>query len=172
MEARHPFSKSDIHGLIVIHTALVMGMIVFAAVVLGNCLRNRGIGPGIIPDFVTRAAYANAVLPVLALIASRLFLSKRFSRAFTRLRSRELHIEGFKSEVRTAYLVRAAITELPALIGLAAAFLVALGPGDIFAAPRVHLSHFLGALLFVVETLRVAPTEGRINTAFREYAPE
>ena len=172
MLARHPFSKSEIQGMVMVHAALMAGVAAFGGVALIFAFMNRGLGPGVIPDFVTLVAYANVVLPLLALVASRAYLKAKINRACRRLRDRSIHIEGFKRKLRTAYLLRAAIMEFPALLGLTAVLIVALGPGDIFAAPTVHLAHFLGALFFLIETARVTPTESRLDHLLREQVSD
>jgi hypothetical protein len=169
MLARHPFSKSEIQVMVVIHAALMAGVAAFGGVALTFAFMNRGIGPGVIPDFVTLVAYANVVLPLLALAASRAYLKAKVNRACERLRDRSIHIEGFKRKLRSAYLFRAAIMEFPALLGLTAVLIVALGPGDIFAAPSVHLANFLGAVVFLIETARVTPTESRLDELLRVH---
>ena len=155
--------------MILVHTALLTAVFVFGAGVIILNFGNRGIGAGLIPDLVTFLAYFNVFLTVLGLFASRAYLTTRINCACRRLRDRTLHIEGFKRTLRTVYLVRAAIMKLPALLGLGLIWVVALGPGDIFAAPIVHLANFLGAVLFLIETVRVMPTGSRLDGLFRVY---
>lgn len=166
----HPFSRADIQVLIAIHIALVGCVIAFGGLTVFFNFRNSEVGAGIIPAFLNATAYVNLFLPVLALAASRALLSARVAGACRKLREREIHIETFKQDLRSAYLLRAALTGLPALLGLAAVLAVALRPGNIFDAPPLHLAHFLGALLFVAETLRILPTESRLTAALGEYA--
>ena len=168
----HPFSKTDVQMLVSAHAAMLAGVAVFAAVSVYFNLRNRSVGPGVLPEWLRLVAYADILLPLLALAASRMLHTMRIARAHERLRDRAIHIEAFKSQIRSAYLMRAAILEGPALLGLAAVLSVALKPGNIFAAPPVHLALFLGAVLFAAETIRVLPTESRLDAVFRAYNPD
>jgi hypothetical protein len=172
MRAAHPFSETEVRVLGIVHFALIGGVAAFAAITVLLNAPNRGIGPGVIPDHVRALAWGNIPLPLAALIFSRLYLPGRISKAYARLRDRKIHIEQFKRRVRAAYLVRAAVTEFPALLGLVTVLLVVLHPGDIFAAPPFFQAGYLGAMLFMGETLLVLPTEGRLQAAFRAHNPD
>lgn len=166
LQISNPFNKSEVLVLAMIHVGLMMGVVVFLGVVLGLNQSAQG-KVSEIQDSIRILTWLSMGLSVATLIGSRLFFQIRFADAFGRFFGGGLQADDLKSTVRSAYIVKAAMMEAPALLGLVALFLIVLSPCDLGSVPRFYYLNFTGITVFMIETLLYLPTMGRLDTAIR-----
>lgn len=111
---------------------------------------------------------AVAGMAVVSWPAARFLFRKLFAAAFARHARGELDAAGLKGAVRAAYLVKAALLEGPALLGLVTLLLVAMLPCDLSLAPRYCLLNLAPWAIFYLEMAATLPTPGRLDFAVRE----
>jgi len=167
MPSENPFNRNEVMVLGFLHFGLIAGVGVFLAVVMGLNQSQAHGKVAEIPDYIRILTFVAVVAPVAALYASRIAFQRLFSGAFARHAGGDLSAQDLKRSITSAYIIKAAVQEAPAMIGIVALLLIALLPCDILLAPRFYLLNLVGPALFIIEMAVFLPTWDRLDFSIR-----
>jgi hypothetical protein len=161
------FSDHEARTLSVMHIAWLTGLLVFVGMVF---YLNQGVRGKVaeIPDFIRYLSYGVAGLSVMNWMASKALFQNLLSTAIRKHARGEIDASGLKTATRIAYLVKVALVETPALLGLFTLVWIVFLPCDILLAPRYCLLNLVAVAVFYLEMLLNFPTQARLEFVLRE----
>lgn len=149
------------------HIAWLTGLLVFVGMVFQLNQGARG-KVAEIPEFIRFLSYGVAGLSVMSWMAAKLLFQNLLSTGIRKHARGELNAPGLKTATRTAFLLKVALVEAPALLGLFTLVWVVFLPCDILLAPRYCLLNLVPIAAFYLEMLLNFPTQARLEFVLRE----
>lgn len=160
-------TEQEARVLAIMQFAWMTALLVFIGMIFHL---NQGVRGKVaeIPEYIRLLCYAAAGIAAASWMASRFVFQNILVTEIKKHARGELDDAGLKVTLRTAWLVKIALLEGPALLGLVTLVLIVFLPCDLLLAPPYCFLSFAPVVVFYVEMLIHFPTHSRLEFILRD----
>ena len=159
----HELEDNDVKALQIIYGALAMGVIVFLAVIIGIYL-NTDVSPAEGEDFIRTLTMAHFAMLAMALVASKVLYQQVLSRSLNIADSAAALFGAF----RTSHIIRLALFEGAAFLGLVVCFVAA--KSGVLQANAFYWVNITSAIVMIAMIAIYFPSRESILNEFRQFS--